>query len=520
MSDERDSDSRAQPEGRSTPADDLARRAEETPEATALTWDGGSWSYGELEVCAAELEGRFRSLGAVPGEAATLCATPGPKTVAALFGLWKAGCVAVPLHERLTATEVDHARGIVVSTLHIDNSTLHAQADAGAVGREGDGWAAPPPGETGGYARFPDVIAFLLTSGSSGAPRALGFTRAAFAASAAAVSSRLGLTSADRWGLCLSLGHIGGLSLVLRAVMKGSCVRLWPSFDAEAVARAVLAGEVTHLAVVPVMLRRLLARLAGQRVPPTLRCVLVGGAAAPRALLDEAWAAGLPLATTWGMTETASQIATAPPTLARRHPGTAGRPLRGVAVSVPATAPASLQVRGPTLASLVIRGPGAPPEPLDTGPEGWYSTRDLGRVDADGLVWIEGRADAMIVSGGLNVSPAEVERVIEGLPGVREAVVFGLPDEEWGEVVAAVVEGDTAAVSAKDVDLHCRGRLVRGRCPSRILVVDALRRTWTGKVMRWQAAALLGPAAGTGHPGRRPGPGPRAGSSKQPRETG
>ena len=493
MSGERDSDSCAHPGGWSTPADDLTRQARGFPRATALLWDGGAWSYRELEARAAALADRFDSLCVAPGEAATLCATPGPEAVAALFGLWKAGCVAVPLHERLTPAEVDHARETVVSGLHIDNLTLHLGTDVDQPGR---------------YARFPDVIAFILTSGSAGAPRAVGFTRGAFAASAASVASRLRLTAADRWGLCLSLGHVGGLSLVLRAVMTGSSVRLWPAFDAAAVARAVLAGEVTHLAVVPVMLRRLLTRLAGRRVPPTLRCVLVGGAAAPPALLDEAWAAGLPLATTWGMTETASQIATAPPALARRHPGTAGRPLGGVEVrAIPSPRPGTLQVRGPTLASAVVRGPGSPPEPLATDPEGWFSTRDLGRVDAEGLVWIEGRADAMIVTGGLNVSPAEVERVIEGLPGVREAVVFGLPHEEWGEVVAAVVEGDPSAVSAEEVGRHCRERLMRGRCPSRILVVEALPRTWTGKVMRPAAAALLGPAESP------------AASSTHPRET-
>ncbi len=499
---------------RSDPADDLARQAQQTSRATALSWDGGAWSYRELDARAAALAERFRSLGATPGEAATLCATPGPETVAALFGLWKAGCVAVPLHERLTPAEVDHARRIVVSGLHIDNSTLQSceLEQAGDVGRPDDAIAASARAESGRYHGFPDVIAFILTSGSAGAPRAVGFTRSAFAASAASVVRRLGLTAADRWGLCLSLGHIGGLSLVLRAVMTESSVRLWPSFDAAAVARAILTGEVTHLAVVPVMLRRLLTRLAGKRIPPTLRCVLVGGAAAPRALLDEAWTAGLPLATTWGMTETASQIATAPPTLARHHPGTAGRPLRGVEVRVagdamaesasasrqpphgtPSSPPGTLRVRGPTLASVVIPKPGSPPAPLAIDPNGWFSTRDLGRVDPEGLVWIEGRADAMIVSGGLNVSPAEVERVIEGLPGVREAVVVGVPDAEWGEVVAAAVEADPAVVRAGDVEGHCRERLVRGRCPSRILVVEALPRTRTGKVMRPAAAALLGP---------------------------
>ena len=521
-----------------TPADDLTRRALGDPSATAVAWDGGSWSYRELEAHATALAGRLHALGAVRGEATTLCATPGPEVLAALFALWRAGAIAVPLHERLTPPEVARARRTVKSTLHIDNSTLHAAARAArlppspaisvppapSAADPAPAPSPPPPQPTTAapppepppppqppepsphpppatpYAAFPDLAAFILTSGSSGAPKAVGFTRDAFAASAAAVTRRLGLGPADRWGLCLSVGHIGGLSLVVRAVMNGSSVRTWRRFDADAVARAVQGGEVTHLAVVPVMLRRLLARLAGRPVPPTLRCVLVGGAAAPPALLDEAFGAGLPLATTWGMTETASQVATAPPGLARRNPGTAGRPLHGVEVRRDPSG--TLSVRGPTLAQAVVRGPGRRAEVLDTDADGWFATRDLGRVDADGLVWIEGRAGAIIVSGGENVSPREVERVIETLPGVREAVVFGLPDSEWGEVVAAVVEGDGAAVTAGDIDRHCRERLARGRCPSRILVVEALPRTWTGKVIRARVREEHGP----GLTAKRPGP--------------
>ena len=460
-------------------------------------------TYRELDTRAASLAVRFRARGATPAAAATLCVTPGPDAVAALFGLWKAGCIAVPLHERLTPPEVDHARQTVISSLHIDNQTLQdspgetlggghdrvkplgeGRADAARATRQ------PAPASTR-YSAFPDVVAFILTSGSSGPPKALGFTRDTFAASASAVASRLGLGAGDRWGLCLSQAHIGGLSLVVRAVMTGASVRLWPSFAAGAVARAILAGEVTHLAIVPVMLRRILARLDGRPVPASLRCVLVGGAVAPRALLDRAWTAGLPVATTWGMTETASQVATAPPALARQNPGTAGRPLRGVEVRQDPGG--TLHIRGPTLASAMVHGPGATPRSLPTDPHGWFATRDLGRVDTDGLVWIEGRADAIIVSGGLNVSPGEVEQVIEALPGVREAVVLGVPDEEWGQVVAAVVEADPAVVTVADVDRHCRELLVRGRCPTRTLVVDELPRTWTGKVMRSRVHEHFGP---------------------------
>ncbi|MCY4399288.1 MAG: class I adenylate-forming enzyme family protein [Gemmatimonadetes bacterium] len=477
-----------------TPADDLHERATATPHATALVRDGGRHTFRELDEAAVARRPPGRRLP--PGSRVTLCLPPGPDAVATLFGVWKAGHVAVPLHEKLTAAEIVHAHKLVNPALHIDNSGLHLVQDC-------DPSAERPSGAVS--ARWPSralparlspcdrpVTAFLLTSGSSGAPRALGFNRAALAASASAVARRLDLRAADRWGLCLSLGHIGGLSLVVRAVMTGSSVRLWPSFDADAVVRAMLDGEVTHLAIVPVMLRRILESLGGERVPSTLRCVLVGGAAAPLALLGDAWRAGLPVATTWGMTETASQVATAPPALSRRRPGTVGRPLDGIEVRDEPGG--NLSVRGPTLASVVIPAPGTDPEPLKTDAEGWFATRDTGSIDTDGHISIHGRQDDTIVSGGLNVSPREVERVIEGLPGVAEAVVFGAPDEEWGEAVVAVVEPDGAAkrgrVTAAVVDRHCRAHLARGRCPSRILVVDELPRTWTGKVMRARAAAI------------------------------
>ena len=481
-------------------------------------------TYGELDARAATLAACLAARPAnpaarspAPGEAfppaATLCATPGPDSIAALFALWKARYAAVPLHERLTPPEIDHARLTVNSSLHIDNQSLQEMLhnSTESLGEGSDGGApiggdhAPPDSlrepqpELARPARHASahtgVIACILTSGSTGPPKALGFTHETLVASASAVANRLGLGPGDRWGLCLSPGHVGGLSLVVRAVVTGASVRLWPTFDAGAVVRAILSGEVTHLGIVPVMLQHVLAQLGDRRAPESLRCVLVGGAAASRALLDRAWAAGLPVATTWGMTETASQVATAPPALARQHPGTAGPPLRGVEVR-PAPG-GTLQVRGPTLASVVIRGPGATPQPLPTDPHGWFTTRDLGRIDADGFVWIEGRAGAIIVSGGLNVSPGEVEEVIETLPGVREAMVLGLADEEWGEVVAAVVEADGAAVTAAGVDRHCRKHLVRGRCPTRIVVVDELPRTWTGKAMRSRALEQFGPALQT-----------------------
>lgn len=442
-------------------------------------------SYGELDRRVEEFASRVRTMGVARGAAVAISAPSSPRTVAALFGARRAGCVAVPLHEGLAPEELEYARRLVKSSLHYDNYGLHSVS---LDERARD--------DSERFASFPDVVVAILTSGSSAAPKAVALTGRSLAASADAVAGRLGLSPGDRWGLCLSLGHIGGFSVLERAIATGASVRLWPSFDAGVVTQALMRGEVTHLSVVPVMLRRIMERLGTGRPPTTLRCVLVGGAGAPTSLLEEAWEIGMPVATTWGMTETASQVATAPPALARSRPGTAGPPLAGTEVR--SDLAGRLLVRGPTLAAALVRGPGVAADPLPLDREGWFATGDVGRVDDEGLVWVEGRADDTILSGGLNVSPSQVEGVIQELDGVSDAVVFGVPDEEWGEVVAAVVEADSHVVDADGVDRHCRGRMARGRCPTRIVVVDELKRTRTGKVVRTGLEERLAVAAGGG----------------------
>lgn len=465
--------------------------------------DDGRWTWRELDAAADAAAGAATGLCRAEGIAAQSVGLvqqpPGFASIAAVFGLGRARLVAAPLHDRLAPGESDRA-------LRVVRPALRLAGPASSFAWEPCGAGAPRAPR-----RLSGVDVLLLTSGTSGGPKAVGLRRRAFAASAVAAARRLSLSPGDRWGLCLSLGHVGGLALVLRAVALRCAVRCWPRFDADSVARAVLRGEVTHLSLVPAMLRRLLDRLNGEAAPPSLRCVLVGGAALSPKLLEQALAAGLPVAPTWGMTETASQVATAPPALARRKPGTVGPPLPGLEVEAGAGAAVGrreerplgakrsstgvLSVRGPSLASVVIPGPDDEPVSLPVDSRGWFRTPDVGRVDADGHVWVTGRADDAIVTGGVNVAPGEVERVIEDLPGVSEAVVFGVPDEQWGRRVAAVVEA-SASVRPADVDRHCRARLSRPHCPSRIEVVASLPRMSTGKTDR-AAAAAASPQAGS-----------------------
>ena len=200
--------------------------------------------------------------------------------------------------------------------------------------------------------------------------------------------------------------------------------------------------------------------------------------------MERALAAGLPLALTYGMTEACSQVATAPPALVRARPGTVGAPLDGVEVQT--AADGEIEVRGEMVARAYFRG-----GPI-TGPDGWYPTGDLGRLDPDGHLWVTGRKAHRIVSGGVNVDPTEVEQVLAAHPSVAEAAVVGLPDPEWGERVAAgvvPVRGDGAGTET--LHRYCREALGPAARPGVLSLLKALPRNPNGKVDRARLAALL-----------------------------
>ena len=291
----------------------------------------------------------------------------------------------------------------------------------------------------------------VATSGSTGAPKGVVHTHASVTASARASSSRLEVDpAADRWLACLPLAHIGGLSVVLRALVTGTPVEVHDGFDAEAVDDAARRGA-TLVSVVPTALARI--------HPELFRALVVGGSAPPDVLPPNA-------VTSYGMTETGSACVYD------------GRPLDGVEVR---TAPTGeLEVRGPML--LRCYRDGTDPKTAD----GWFATADAGTVDADGTVVVQGRIDDAIVTGGEKVWPAPVERVLGNVAGVAEVAVVGRPDPEWGEQVVAVVvpSHDGAAPSLDVLRDAVRAELPAYAAPRALELVDALPRTPLGKVVR------------------------------------
>jgi o-succinylbenzoate---CoA ligase len=288
------------------------------------------------------------------------------------------------------------------------------------------------------------------TSGTTGAPRPVELTRSNIEANALGSAVALGLDPDERWLCPLPLSHVGGLMVLLRSAIYATTAVLGPA-DA--------LRDVTLASLVPTQLHRL---LDAPPPAPRLRAILLGGAGASKALLERAAAAGMPVAPTYGLTQACSQVTVAEP----GDTETSGFPLPGVDVEI---APdGEILVSGP-----VVAGGGT----LRTG--------DLGRLDERGRLIVTGRLSELIVSGGENVAPAEVEAVLEQHPAVAEAGVFARPDSEWGEaVVAAVVPRNGAPLDPEELRAFCRARLAGFKVPKAIEPVGALPRTASGKLRR------------------------------------
>ena len=336
--------------------------------------------------------------------------------------------------------------------------------------------AAPPAGPAVAIANpAADAPALVIaTSGSEGDPKAVMLSHANLTAAATASRQRLPLGPGDLWLDCLPLFHIGGMSILWRCAQAGAGVLLHDGFAADAVADSLGRQPVTHISLVPAMLARLLD--LGMRPPPSLRAVLVGGAALSRPLFERAVAGGWPVLPSWGMSETAAQIATFSPADGLWREGAVGRPLPGNEVAL--AADGRLRVRGPQVMLGYLNGQLQPGHGLAGG---WLISSDLGSIDGDGRVTILGRADDMLVTGGSKVHPAEVEHGLAACPGIADVAVAGLPDPVWGHIVVAVVvgEADDAAI-----DHWSRAHLRPPARPRRILRLPQLPRNATGKVDR------------------------------------
>jgi O-succinylbenzoic acid--CoA ligase len=475
----------------------LGRRVAMGADRVALQTKQREISYRELYDVAGRMAGGLRQRGVDTGERVALIAHSGEWFAVAVHALIQCGAILVPINWRLTAAEIawqlDDAG--VRWILH-DEDASNLAAEVQAVREQ--------PSERIELSHLPmaavqplyrtdiplqDIHAIIYTSGTTGRPKGAMITYGNHWWSAMGSALQLGLTAEDKWLVPMPLFHVGGLAVLMRSLIYGTTAVVHDRFDATAVNDAIDEQRITLLSVVPTMLRRMLDARGGKRYPAHLRCVLLGGSAAPRPLLEEALALGAPVAQSYGLTEANTQVCTLHPRDALRKLGSSGKPLMPTEIAIEVDGrrarpgeEGEIIVRGPTVMAGYLNRPEATAATLV---DGWLHTGDIGYLDEEGYLYVLDRRKDLIVSGGENIYPAEVESVLLRHPAVSEAAVVGVADAEWGQVpVACLVLQPGAEVSDEELIQFCREHLAGYKVPRRVRRFPQLPRNASGKLLR------------------------------------
>lgn len=426
---------------------------------------GTDVTFEEFEGIVRRAVGRLRGMGIEPGQRVAVLPDSDVVSAAAIFAVPRLGAEMVLINPRLSRSEI-------VDRLVRSRATLALTS----IPSDGFGIRTAPldlDGPEDDRIRSGEIHSIIFTSGSSGIAKGVRLTRSNLEASAAGSAIHLGHAPDDRWLGVLGLYHVGGLQILIRSAREATTVVLEPGFEPRVVAERMKEGEITLVSMVPTMLGRVLDFDAGPY--RNLRAVLLGGGPIPAGIKDRA--GGMPILPTYGMTETASQIATARMSDPRRTERVFAIP--------------GAEVRCDTERAILVRGPmvfaGYLDEPDRSGDE-WFKTGDIGEFDGDGGLRILGRSDDVIVTGGENVHPGEVEAVIRSHPGVDECAVIGYEDAEWGMRIVAIYAG---TASPGELERHARYRLTGFKIPKQWVEVPELPKMSIGKVDRAGLRSLV-----------------------------
>lgn len=474
----------------------LQGQANRSPERLALDQDGWRWTFLELSQRVDGVVGFFHRHGVGAGDRIAVLLSSGYQWVEIMFAAIRLRAVLVPLNVRLTPEELafqihDADPSLVVASpdrANLIQGALRLRLVIVSQTEPDRDVLVDQPFRPAESPRPEDIQSIMYTSGTTGSPKGAMIRLQQHWWGALGSMLRLGHLSTDGWLMCMPLYHVGGQAILLRAAIAGVPVYLEERFEALRVAGVLRSGQVTLTSLVPTMLQRLLD-LDAAPFSPRLRAVLMGGSRTPPALMQEGRRRGLPLLATYGMTETASQMATQGLDDQSR-PSLAARPLDFVEITVrkdgkpvPPGTDGEILVRGPQ----VIRGYWNRPEATEAAfdQEGWFRTGDIGRLEATGYLTVLDRRSDLILSGGENVYPAEVEAALMAHPLVRQAAVIGVPDREWGQVPAAFLMLEPgAALDAEALTGFLSKKLARYKVPKRWEVVEALPVTGSGKIRR------------------------------------
>ena len=489
----------------------FAQKAARTPKRKALTYEGATLTYGQTQARIESLAARLTAMGVERGARVAYLGLNHPAFLITMFACARIGAAFVPLNFRLAGPEIAYIVNDCGAVALITDTTLRPVAESvrgelanvrqflaveGAV----PGWealqaeGAPPVAQV---RVGPDDIAVIMyTSGTTGRPKGAMLTHSNLWWNNTNALHAVDVIENDVTLTAAPLFHIGGLNvLTLITLQKGGEVVIQSAFDPGKAIAAIVAHKVTTMFAVPAMFLFMAQHpsFAGADLS-SMRSFVCGGAPCPEPLLRLYGSRGMPIQQGYGLTETAPMVSFLSPDLALEKLGSSGAPALFTEVKLIDAAGRKVEeplargeicVRGPNVTPGYWNQPAATAAVIDA--DGWFRTGDIGYFDADGYLTIADRIKDMIISGGENVYPAEVESVLASHPAIAEVAAVGAPDEKWGEIVVAVC----ALKPGQSLDLEtlrafAGEKLARYKLPQRLEIVEALPRNTTGKILKYQ----------------------------------
>jgi fatty-acyl-CoA synthase len=483
----------------------VMRASQSAPQSLALWFEGQAWTYSEWVTLIRICKQRFLDWGVQSGDRVACLAWGHPVQLAALIALSELGGIWVPLNFRLAQAEwrqvmTDCTPCLLLTDEHWQaHAQLLAQQTAARLETLND---LKQPVATHSFSQGPNAVStdpnrpalLVYTSGTTGRPKGAVHTLVNLCANARAAIAGLGIGPGDQVLTMLPLFHVGGLCIqTLPALLSGATVVLHPRFEADAAWRDLVKYRITLTLMVPAVMKALIEHPAFAKTRlPDLKAIWAGSSVLPNDLVQAWHDQGIPVCNVYGATETGPFSLTLGPQHARTHVGSCGWPAMNVQARLDAP-------DNDGVGEVCLRGPAVvhhywPQQPaLDA--QGWFHTGDLARTDPDQSWRIVGRAKDMIISGGENIYPAEIEHVLARHPALAECAVVGLPDERWGEkVVAVVVFKDGHQATVEELLSNVKSSLAKYKHPRQLLVRQALPKTALGKVQKDELVRQLSAA--------------------------
>lgn len=471
----------------------LSKQSEQNPDKIALENENGNqWTFWEVEQESKRFARKLYQAGVRSGDHVGIFSGNEPQMIFVVYALSYLGAVGVLLNTKLTKAEIEYQIKDAEISMMVSNEALSSyikQLDSVPMHLSYSELRNLTEGEVQlrDYIALTDVFTIMYTSGTTGAPKGVMHTYENHWWSAISSMLNVGLHKNDKWLCCLPMFHISGLSIFLKSIIYGMPVLLFEKFNIKEVHAAIFDKGVTMISVVTVMARRLLKELSESKAasyPDYFRCMLLGGGIVPLSDLEKARTYHVPLYQSYGMTETSSQIVTLSPESIHSKIGSVGKPLLSASlriVSADVEGIGEIEVKGP----MVTKGYYNKIEATKNSfCDDWLKTGDMGYIDEDGFIYIVDRRSDLIISGGENIYPAEIEKALMGITGIDAAGVCGVSDPNWGQRPVAFIETNHDNLSASEIKTTLQQMIANYKIPDRIFLVSKLPRNASNKLLR------------------------------------